>query len=146
MLDRPERETLEATVALKALMVRGAITGPWHEDQVARFRRDCSEFLGEHGETILAALAAAPDARLADPSAAARELDQTAGTQPDLDARLAEALEAVVTAAIALRARVEKEDERARDFGRWNEAAAFDDSLDALAAAREETRSGGDTG
>ncbi len=63
---RPERETLEAHQALKAILVRGAIPGPWHEDVVARFRRDCSDFLGDHGETILAALAAAPDARLAE--------------------------------------------------------------------------------
>lgn len=50
---------------------------------------------------------------------------------------LAKAQQAVIDAAVALRARVEKEDRRAMDFGRWNEAARFDDALAALAAHRE---------
>jgi hypothetical protein len=127
---RPERETLEAE--LRAVY------------EVAPYPAILA------AAEYLAALAVAPDARLADPSAATRELDQTAGTQPDLDARLAEALEVIrgVGALVATSACLKRP---ALKTEPWDgpcgkcapcraRAAYYDaDGKPRLAAAREET-------
>lgn len=152
MLDRPERETLEATIKLRAAERLAHEVQRLVERGVIGSRSEAADALLDYHDGKIPALAAAPDARLAELERkaaaydAARAVVKTEGNTRAYYVLRAEAAEAeVARLAEALReanGAATRADDPGHIYVRFPVAA-----WDILrAAAREETRSGGDTG
>lgn len=47
-------EPTDTLTGLAGLLRRGQVPGPWSEERVRAFEKECSEFIGQHGDELLA--------------------------------------------------------------------------------------------